>query len=231
MQVKPLVTASSIYRYLECPGFPILPHTEGPVSEAAEIGTMVHTWMDGEIGKESMPPAARLVAEHFNRAKWLSTYELREQAYGWSPLTGEFFSFGRLPGPRQYPDLDVPYIAGTVDGVGELLGLPVVDDIKTGRKREYYRLQVEFLLMCVSKGEGGTCRLTYRDERPTWTVTNDRMRELREQLVAAYKESLFSQRLVDIGKKPVVNPGKHCQWCPAKADCHAEQKPIRRRRK
>lgn len=175
--------------------------------------------MDGELPLDSLTPAAQLVAAHFNKTKWTSTYELREQAYGWSPLTGEFFSFGRLPGPRQYPLLDVPYFAGTVDGVADLLGLPVVDDIKTGMKRDYYKYQLEFLLMCASKGEGGTCRITYKDECQSWTVTNQRMRELRDELIAAYKDSLFSQRRVDIGKGPVVTKGKHCTWCPAKKAC------------
>ena len=215
----PFVTASSVYRWLACHALPTLPTEERPPGEAALIGTEVHDWLDGGRSKSSLSLAAQVMCEDFNKVKWQSTYETREHAYGYSPLTGEFFRFGRLPGPRQYPDLPQPYIAGTVDGVSTVLDTLVIADIKTGRKHDYHWEQIRALVFMASEGMGGVGKLVYRKETIKKVFSGGDMQEFRDQVDAAFREMLFAEKLVDIGRDPDTTRGPHCRWCDSKKFC------------
>lgn len=215
----PFVTASSIHRWLACHALPTLPTEDRPAGEAAEIGTEVHAWMDGEKSKNDLSVQAQAVCDSFNKVRWQSTYETREHAYGYSPLTGEFFKFGRLPGPRQYPDIAQPYIAGTADGVTAVMGTLVVADIKTGREYSYHWDQIRALVFMASDAEGGVGKLVYRKKTEKRVFSAEDMLDFRNQVDTAFRNMLFAQKLVDIGRDPVTTRGPHCKWCDSKRFC------------
>lgn len=142
---------------------------------------------------------------------------------------------------------------GSSDWVGDSLGRPWVDDLKTGREPSdpagpqfhAYGVGLGVVGGVTPQAEEGDSVLGPRtpgDTRVSLTCTHwpqypnsnrpdryeaettvDRLRRFQARIEKTRQRVEKLKQLVKRGGTPPVNPGEHCQWCPCYAHCPNNQ--------
>lgn len=247
----PWARASELERLLECPGSAVLPREPDRTIEAGQWGRMVHRWKaTGVVEPEpGFPNHGPLLDDRIRRTNpdrrtlWPGSHEL---AVWLVPLGSAALLHG--DDPRWKSGAPPDAISGTTDHLGEVLGDPWIDDLKTGREPPgplspqtlFYALAVA---RCTHPPPGRVLvSITHwprypRDGLPTrsWaTVTahqldafEHRLERLRQQVV--HLRGLVPD--VTASSQPpsvppsllgALRPGSACTYCPSRNSCPAQ---------
>ncbi len=241
----PFARASELDRLLACPGSLLLPHLatrSAYADESASWGTFCHSWKEtGEFGKgRSATTLRKKVKESGVKREELWAHGLHEVPVAYNVLTREARALV-VPVPTIQKNAwkashGPEWITGTADYVGQLLDLPWVDDLKTGRRVEYdyYKYQQGFYTMAwtlfsMHSLTPARSTLTHWPKYPVaapplrfgYVLEPEDMLDLQSKLEALYRQTLKLTVLKDGGMDVTSHlvDGPQCLYCPAKPGC------------
>lgn len=246
--MPPWARASALERELNCPVTGLLPQVDlrgDHVREAADWGTMAHRWKaSGEVRAQPGRPSH----ERLFREKLVRTGIRRED---WWPggrhevaMAVDCVRMGRAAefvGDKAAVDawresLGNEYAAGEADYVGDLFGVPLIDDLKTGRfppepSSPQLRLYALGLWILLDSPDRVIASVTHWPRYPVVSLPRRESHEYTaRQLTAFWKELRLARRrkmmaiklrLVDQQANAV--PGAWCLYCDGKASCTKRQ--------
>lgn len=245
----PLARASELDRLLACPGSLVLPRTETRSERAilaGEYGTAVHTWK--ETGKYEQKFATtikkKVEAAGVSRdALWAGG--LHEVPLAYNVVTEEALALV-LPVSNDEKTawkagFGNDWVVGTADYVGQILDLPWVDDLKTGRYAEWdsYKHQQTFYalawgLFAFHSLLPTRCTLTHWPKYPLpkppvrlgvvlepdyFLDFKNKLRQLKQDVLRLTTDK---ERGMDVSLR--LSDGEQCVFCPSKSSCTKGQK-------
>lgn len=236
----PWTRASELERAILCPGSAHLPRTpDNRDKTAANWGTNVHAWKEtGKWWEDTLVTRRRQAA--------LDAADLTRESL-WPGSTGHEVSLAlrssvrtveSYVGPAAERDawkksFDSNWLTGTADYIGEVLGTPWIDDLKTGREvpEDPWELwQLRFYAVCVMiLNPDATEVLTSITHWPRYPADSPPRRLWSKPIPRAEVLGTtlglleHGRRNVEASKKQLrVFPGPQCQWCPASVGCPAQ---------
>lgn len=243
--MPPWVRASSLERELHCPVAGVLPQVDergDAVREAADWGTMVHHWKaTGEIRAErGRPSHERLFTEKLRvtgvrREDWWGEGRHEVAMAVDCVKMGRAAEFvGTKPAVEAWRSgLGDEYAAGEADFVGDLFGVPHVDDLKTGRfapdpsapQLRLYALATWILLgnvpdrVLVSVTHWPRYPVDNRPRRFDHEYTARQLTAFWKELRLARRRKLMTVRLPLADQQANAVPGDWCSYCDGKRNC------------
>jgi hypothetical protein len=237
----PWIRASGLERVIACPAAGHLAQIDSPPGEAAKWGTAVHEWAEtGRIPEEYEKLFERrlraLKKAGLSREDFWPEGGRHEVAVALGMVNGvpvvEEFE-GTLEERDAWKAAQPEYMAvGTTDYFGDLLGVPVVKDLKTGREvadnpldtaqQQFYATYLSLKLNAPEVHSAFVHWPRYPADgvpyhvwapRP-WTYMQAVV--FLEELEEARRRTLRSR---ERSRGPDARPGSHCQWCKAAAAC------------
>ena len=243
--MPPWTRASSLDRSVACPASTHLAQLVAPSErsqDAARWGTMLHHWKEtGEWLEDTQPVRRR-------RAALVAGGVSREDLW---PITGAHeVAFALHTANKLAVRCDLPtreekeawklsfdesWITGTCDYLGDLLGEPWVDDLKTGKyglhaEADPWDLwQMRFYALCAAMFTGADrvhVSLTWWPRYPAdgvplqiWAepVTATELLGLTLPLLETARRAAVASRLLT----PDAQPGDHCTFCKSRTSCPA----------
>lgn len=234
-----LTRASSLDLFLACNGYlhlPSAPTFYAKASDAADWGTMVHTWKEtGKVVHAKKSTAAsfrrRLKKLKIERSDYYGDglHEI-SVAYNWK-LGYVVPFYGQGDAAKKWKEqFGLDWVTGTVDycetvqvGTEELAAGLLVDDLKTGKwwtKRPRESAQIIFYCLCMSKlyRANVNARVTHWPRYPakglptqdTQLITIEELDRFEAKLQAACEAAIM----------PKFNPSEDaCRFCPGRNAC------------
>lgn len=246
----PFARASELDRLLACPGSLVLPRSgekSERAQEAADFGTMVHTWKEtGEVpsSRQGLTLKKKLKETGVTREQYWSA-GLHEVPLAYNVATGEARALV-LPAPTDSKNawkagFGEDWVVGTADYVGLLLDSPWVDDLKTGKNAEWldYKYQQAFYLMTWTLFTEhalipGRSTITHWPRYPISGKPARYGTTLDENFFAEFQDKLKrlkhdKTKLVELKERGMdvisrLTDGVQCVYCPSKPSCIKGQK-------
>jgi hypothetical protein len=243
----PLFTPSGATRALACTAVSVLPHGEDAGSEARELGSAFHRFVQriplvGHDAALALVPAdapERALCEAFDPEAhgidWASAEAEVAYAFdlGWGLGRRLVDAEGRPIADREYerahPPLEDDEIPGSVDLIDRHLGEWRVTDWKTGRNAESHELQLDVYGLAIVKAHGlpGIWeRIVYvgdgaKAHAVEWYRTADELEAVADRLRDGRTAILAARERYARGEDYQESPGPHCRYCPAAESCRA----------
>lgn len=243
----PFARASELDRLMTCPGSgflarsPEVPNTRR--DRAAQWGNMCHFWKETGVLPDNeawaLPLHRKIKLSKIDRLAQWPEFGVHEVALAYNVVTGKAarcqVPIGAPGGGREYREhwklaFSDEWVTGTLDYAAELLGVPWVDDLKTGRVVSIhdYEYQQAFYVLGWTLAEYGELResrstITHWPRYPLegrprrlgrvldvgyLTTFRGELRKLRERILRGRK-----------GAKVKLESGSHCTFCPSKEIC------------
>lgn len=236
----PWSRASELERAILCPGSAHLPRTPDTRDKtAATWGTNVHAWKEtGEWWENSLVTRRRqaaLDAADLTRASLWPGLTGHEVSLALNTSDKEVLTFAGHPEIRDSwkKGFDYAWLTGTADYIGDVLGTPWIDDLKTGKEvpEDPWELwQLKFYATCVILlNPDATEVLTSITHWPRYPADDPPRRiwsrpiPRAEVLGTTLAELEQGRRNVEASKTRLqVYPGPQCTYCPAVAGCPAQ---------
>jgi hypothetical protein len=245
-----LVRASSLDLFLACHGYLYLPHQPtvyAKAAEAAEWGTMVHTWKEtGQVVHPNKRTATsfrkRLTANKIKHSQLYGSgmHEVHV-AYNWIyGYVVSFYGHGE-EAERWKASFNKDWVVGTIDYLEVTETSVLVDDLKTGKwwtKRAKESAQLSFYLMCAWKLYGDNydyyLSVTHwprypASSKPKRTPSKDR--GVSVEALTRFEKQLQESCYASVQNNPgtvypmdqiidILNPGEEqCRFCPSRNKC------------
>lgn len=237
----PLARASELDRLFACAGSAVLERdAPRPIGPAAQWGNLVHYWAETGGFTDLTDPKDRAAVEERVRLAGVDREALwpsggyREVALALNVTTGEsrtLADVSLLERDEWKASFDDHWVVGTADYCGEIMDLPWVDDLKTGRFAawEDYAAQQTFYALAYTRARYGATHDTrttithwpkYPKARPPHRA--GRVLDVGALNGFAARLSRLRESILRGREQPEnfeLDLGRQCLYCPSKGQC------------